>query len=111
DTAARTAQVQRETLRLSRPIVRLDYQLLPGNRVLYQGRQYALGRFKSQVVDPLRAHNWIAFRAYAPPQIPFGQVVASRRLLLDNGGDFDTYWDNLTEQDQDAQPARPSRRR
>jgi hypothetical protein len=89
--------------RRSRPVERVEYQILPGNRIVFQGRTYSSAEFRQQVVAPLRQSRWLTFRAYAPPDTPFGEVVAARRLLLENGGEFDTYWDNLA--DRSALPA------
>jgi hypothetical protein len=88
---------QREERRKSRPVVRVNYQVLPGGKILYDGQIYVPQNFRLQVIDPNRKVNWLAIRAYAPPETPFGDVVAMRKLLLENGGEFDTYWDNLTD--------------
>ncbi|MCZ6534156.1 MAG: hypothetical protein O7A08_14485, partial [SAR324 cluster bacterium] len=64
--------------------------------IFYRNEQYSLAGFKEQVVDRLRKDNWVAFHALAAPATQFGKVVAFRRKLLKNSGEFDTYWDNLT---------------
>ena len=94
--------VARELRRQERETVKLSYHILPGNRVVYEARAYSMADFKAKVVDPLRADKWIAFRALARPETPFGEVVAGRRVLLDNSGEFDTYWDNVTQQTPEA---------
>ncbi len=97
----------REVRRNERETVKLSYHILPGSRVVYQERAYSLAEFKAQVVDRLREDKWLAFRALARPETPFGEVVASRRVLLENSGEFDTYWDNVTQQHPEgAQPPR-----
>jgi len=88
---------QREERRKSRPTMRVSYQVLPGGRIFYEGNTYPIAEFRAKVIAPARQANWLAIRAYAPPDTPFGEVVAMRKLLLENGGEFDTYWDNLTE--------------
>jgi hypothetical protein len=93
----------RELRRQERETVKLNYHILPGSRVIYQERAYSVADFKARVVDPLRAERWIAFRALARPETPFGEVVASRRVLLENSGEFDTYWDNVTQQAPEAE--------
>jgi len=91
------ALAARDARRRQRESVRLAYVVLPGNRVSYEGRLYSLTEFRGQVVDRLRQKNWVAFRATASPETPFGEVVAHRRLLLENMGEFDTYWDSVSE--------------
>jgi hypothetical protein len=94
----RQAQAQRQDERRRlRKTVRVNYQVLPGGRIRFEDRAYTPQAFRSEVVARLRKDSWLAFRAYAPPQTPFGEVVATRKLLLENGGEFDTYWDNLAE--------------
>ncbi|MBI3992410.1 MAG: hypothetical protein HY342_03985 [Candidatus Lambdaproteobacteria bacterium] len=88
----------RELRKAQRPEVRLRYEVLPERQILYEGREYSLAAFKSQVVGKLREDSWIAFRAYARPATPFGDVVASRAEVLQNSGEFDTYWDNVTRE-------------
>jgi hypothetical protein len=92
------AQAQsRDERQRQRKTVRVNYQVLPGGRILYEGQAYSPQEFRSHVVGPLRKGSWLAFRAYASPLTPFGEVVATRKLLLESGGEFDTYWDNLAE--------------
>lgn len=94
----RQAQAQRQDERRRvRKTVRVHYEVLPGGRIQFEGRAYTPQQFKSEVVAPMRKDSWLAFRAYAAPQTPFGEVVATRKLLLENGAEFDTYWDNLAE--------------
>jgi hypothetical protein len=88
---------QREERRKTRPTMRVNYQVLPGGKILYDGQTYTPAEFKAHVIDPSRQGSWLAIRAHAPPETPFGEVVAMRKLLLENGGEFDTYWDNLAE--------------
>jgi Ni/Co efflux regulator RcnB len=97
ETERQRERQAREERRGRRETSKLEYQVLPGGRIGYQGHSYAPADFRRQVVQPLRDAHWVALRAYAPQQTPFGDVVASRRLLLENGGEFDTYWDNVTE--------------
>jgi hypothetical protein len=88
----------REIRRLQRETVKVNYTVLPGNRVVYEGRELSVAAFKAQVLDVLRQDKWVALRAMAEPQTPFGEVVANRRVVLENSGEFDTYWDNVTPQ-------------
>jgi hypothetical protein len=88
---------QREELRHTRPIARINYEVRPGGAIVYDGRTLTPREFKADVIDPARKTSWLAIRAYAPPETPFGDVVAMRKLLLENGAEFDTYWDNLAE--------------
>ena len=98
DEKDRQAQIaQREERRRMRSIEKVNYEVLPGGSIVYEGRTYRADEFKSLVIDPARRTHWLAIRAYALPETPFGQVVAMRKLLLDNGGEFDTYWDNLAD--------------
>jgi hypothetical protein len=93
----------RDIRRRQRPLVKVNDQILPGGRVVYEDRPYGVTEFKVQVVDRLRSGNWLALRAMARPETPFGEVVASRRVLLENSGEFDTYWDNVTPQQGEAE--------
>jgi len=88
----------REVRRAQRELVKLSYEILPGSKIVFEGRTYSVAEFKAQVVDPLRKGKWLGLRAVANPQTPFGEVVASRRVVLENSGEFDTYWDNVTPQ-------------
>jgi len=74
---------------------RVEYEVLPDGRIGYRGQVYGLDAFVRDVIAPLREKHWIAFRAQALPETPFGTVVQSRRKLLEGQGEFDTYWDNL----------------
>lgn len=95
----------RDLRRRQRPRVRVDYQITEQGRIDYQGRSYALEEFKAEVIDPLRETSWIAFHGAALPDTPFGTVVRSRRVLLRDQGEFDTYWDNLTRREPPASGA------
>ena len=71
-----------------------DFQPLDGKIVATGGGiQVAEG---DKYLRLLRKDRWIAFRAFAGPQTPFGTVVRLRRRLLKGSGEFDTYWDNVT---------------
>lgn len=91
-------RAERRKRRAARTTVKLEYQLDAGGRIVYDGRPYGVRSFLEQVVKPLRAEHWVAFRAYAAPQTPFGDVVAHRRVLLKDSNEFDTYWDNVTRE-------------
>lgn len=91
----RRAEEARALRKRQKETFRLDYEVLPGNLVRYEGRTYSIERFAAEVVTPLRATHWIGFRAQARPDTPFGQVVQSRRIVLEQQQEFDTYWDNL----------------
>jgi hypothetical protein len=103
--ATREAEQQREqeaaervVRRATRSTVRLEYTIAPDGRVRHEGRSYDVEAFLRVVVAPLRGEHWLAFRAYAAPQTPFGTVVALRQTLLRDSNEFDTYWDNLARQ-------------
>jgi hypothetical protein len=100
----RKQEAAREERRKQRTTFRLVYTLLPAGKVIYEGRTLDLAAFKSEVLDPLRRTHWVALRAYADPQTPFGLVVESRAILLQDSNEFDTYWDNVT---RGKTPARP----
>ncbi|HKJ92745.1 MAG TPA: hypothetical protein VJ957_06235, partial [Longimicrobiales bacterium] len=70
---------------------------------------YTLGTFLAQVVAPLRKDHWVAFRAYAAPQTPFGSVIEQRQVLLKDSNEFDTYWDNVTREEQPPAAAQPAK--
>jgi hypothetical protein len=91
-----------EVRRRARETFKLTYEVLPGGQVRHEQRTYALPAFKAEVVDALRRTYWISFRAAARPETPFGEVVAQRKLVLENAGEFDTYWDNVTQRQDDA---------
>ncbi len=93
----RRALAARDQRRKARRTIKIDYRIHKDGSIAYDGRTYTLDGFKTEVVDKLRKDKWIAFRAYAGSDTPFGQVVAYRRRLLKNSGEFDTYWDNLTK--------------
>ena len=86
----------RRKRRAQRITTRLEYKLEPDGRIRYQNRLYTLAGFRRDVVTPLRRRKWVSFRAFASPQTPFGLVITSRRFMLRNGNEFDTYWDNVT---------------
>ena len=85
----------RELRKRQKETFKLEYEVLPGGVILYRGKQMPLRRFAGEVVEPLREKHWLAFRALARPDTPFGVVVQSRRIVLENQQEFDTYWDNL----------------
>jgi len=86
----------RELRRRQRTTVRVTYYVTESGRISYEGTEYDQEAFLRQVVAPLRREHWIAFRAFAHAETPFGEVVRARRVLLENSSEFDTYWDNLT---------------
>jgi len=92
----RQAMAAREIRKRRRTTVKLNYNVDAVGKIIYGGKSYTLERFKSEVVEKLRKEHWIAFRAYAEPETPFGTVVNFRAALLSGSGEFDTYWDNLT---------------
>ena len=96
----RRALAARDLRRKARDKVKLSYWIAPDGTVRYLDQTYTLEEFKTQVVDKLRKDKWIAFRAYAQPDTPFGKVIEFRRNLLKGSGEFDTYWDNVTKQQQ-----------
>ena len=100
ETERRRAEEARAARKRQKEGTRVEYEVLPDGSIGYQDGRYGLDQFEREVIEPLRAKNWIAFRAYALPETPFGSVVESRRRLLEGQGEFDTYWDNLT-------PAKP----
>lgn len=87
---------RRRQRKASRESVRLEYNITSAGNFLYEGRPYTPGKFMARVVNPLREKNWITFRGYASPETPFGKVIATRRLLLKDSNEFDTYWDNIS---------------
>lgn len=91
----RRAREARAIRRRSRTTVKIEYGIEKDGRIRYKEKSYTVGEFNTKVVTFLRKDNWIAFRAFAGPKIPFGVVVDFRRKLLKNRGEFDTYWDNL----------------
>lgn len=95
ETERRRAEDARVSRKREKETIRLEYELLPAGLVRYQERELPMPRFVADVVTPLRAKNWIAFRVLARPETPFGIVVDSRRAVLDEKQEFDTYWDNL----------------
>jgi hypothetical protein len=99
---------ERQQRRAKRDVVRLEYTIRPGGNIAYEGKAYRIEDFLTQVVAPLRKAHWVAFRAYAAPQTPFGTVVDHRQLLLKDSTEFDTYWDNVTRNGQDAPGAAPA---
>ena len=92
----RQALAAREIRRKRRGMVKLSYRVEQDGTIVYENRKYTLEGFRREVVEPLRKSSWLAFRAFAPPETPFGVVVRFRRRLLEKAGEFDTYWDNLT---------------
>ena len=101
------ALAERQKRRARRDTVRLEYTIGPSGRIRYEGKTYSAQDFLDRVVAPLRENKWVAFRAYAAPETPFGAVVAHRQLLLKDSNEFDTYWDNVTRTEQ--APAKPAR--
>ncbi|HEX9843343.1 MAG TPA: hypothetical protein VGC20_11365 [bacterium] len=99
---------ERQKRRERRDTVRLEYTIGPSGRIVHEGKTYSAPDFLERVVTPLRKSKWVAFRAYAAPETPFGAVVDHRQLLLKDSNEFDTYWDNVarTEQAPAAKAAR-----
>jgi hypothetical protein len=95
DVERRRADEARAARKRQKEGQRMEYQVLPDGTIGYEGKSFGLDQFAREIVEPLREKHWIAFRAFAPPETPFGTVVESRRLLLAGQGEFDTYWDNL----------------
>lgn len=93
---------ERRRRRARRPTFKLEYTLNIQGGIEYEGRAYTVRRFLEQVVQPLRKEHWVAFRAYAASDTPFGRVVDGRRILLKDSNEFDTYWDNVTRTQQAA---------
>lgn len=87
----------RRRRKTQRTTARLEYVVRPDGRIDHASKTYTLHGFLQDVVAPLRRKNWVAFRARARPATPFGVVVASRRGLLKDATEFDTYWDNVTQ--------------
>ena len=102
EVAKQRALAAREVRRSQRDLVKVNYAIIPGNKVVYDGRTYGVADFKTQVLEPLRKKKWVALRASADPATPFGEVVAQRAVVLDNSSEFDTYWDNVTQQGPEA---------
>jgi hypothetical protein len=102
EVAKRQQLAAREVRRSQRDLVKLNYAIMPGNKVVYEGRTLSVADFRAQVLDPLRKKKWVALRASADPATPFGEVVAQRAVVLDNSSEFDTYWDNVTPQGPEA---------
>ena len=90
----RRAAAAKEIRRKSRTTARLNYSIEQDGSIRYNDRSYTMAQF-TRLVEELRKDQWISFRATASPDTPFGTVVAQRRILLENSGEFDTYWDNL----------------
>ncbi len=92
----------RDLRQRQRPRVRVEYQITEDGQIAYEGSRYSVEAFKAEVIDPLRQTSWIAFHGAAQPDTPFGTVVLSRRVLLRDQGEFDTYWDNVTRREAPA---------
>ncbi len=93
----RRALAAREMRRRKRGTVRVTYRIRADGTIIHEDQEYDLQRFKAEVVDRYRAGHWVGFRAFAGASTPFGTVVRYRRKLLEGAGEFDTYWDNLTQ--------------
>lgn len=93
----------RRKRRAQRATTRLEYKLEPDGRIRYRNRLYTLAAFRRDVVTPLRRRKWVSFRAFADPRTPFGLVIDSRRFMLREGNEFDTYWDNVTRGKKEAE--------
>ena len=93
----RRDQAARDLRRRRRTTLKLEYQIERNGKILYKDRRYSLDAFRTGIVERLRKLHWIAFRAYASPETPFGLVVNYRRAVLADRSEFDTYWDNLTK--------------
>ena len=87
----------RDLRKRRRTTFRLEYRIEQDGKILHKGRAYSLKGFRKGVVERLRKRHWIAFRAFAVPETPFGLVVKYRRAVLADSNEFDTYWDNLTK--------------
>ena len=98
DELKRRREEEKAKRRRAQQRVRVEYQIMKDGTILHEGKAVALDMFVTQIVTPLRRRNWITFRGYARPETPFGLVVETRRRLLENQGEFDTYWDNLTRE-------------
>jgi len=100
DTEKRRAALAREQRRNLKSSLRVEYLVTPQGQILYQDRQYSVAAFLRQVITPARRKHWLGLVASVAPEVPFGTVVAIRRELLQNRGEFDTYWDNLTPKER-----------
>lgn len=96
----RRAEAARELRRRQRSTVMLRYHIESDGMIRYDERRYTLEQFRREVVEELRRKHWIAFRAFAEGETPFGTVVAFRQALLKDSNEFDTYWDNVTRKEQ-----------
>ncbi len=92
----RQALAARDVRRKRRGMVKLAYRIEKDGTIVYDERAFSVQQFKKEGVDPYRKSSWLAFRVLANPDTPFGLVVRFRRKLLEGAGEFDTYWDNLT---------------
>ena len=93
---------ERMKRRAQHDTVRLEYTIGVDGRIRHDGKSYDVAGFLKQVVEPLRQQHWVAFRAYAAPETPFGAVVEHRQALLKDASEFDTYWDNVPRQEAPA---------
>lgn len=107
--AAREAEIERAHLaaerrkrKAARTTVKLEYAIGGLGQIIYESRTYDTERFLREVVEPMRGKHWIAFRAYATADTPFGAVVEHRQALLKGSNEFDTYWDNILRHDRKA---------
>lgn len=105
--AAREAELERERVvaerrrrKAARTTVKLEYAIASLGQIIYKGQTYDVDRFLKEVVGPLRKTHWVAFRAYATADTPFGAVVQHRQELLKDSNEFDTYWDNVLRHDR-----------
>lgn len=81
-----------------RPVEILTCHITKVGTIIYQDKEMTTQQFFDEVVSPLRETSWIAFRAYAEPQVPFGMIIEVRKNILKNKGEFDTFWSNLGKQ-------------
>src|SRR5690349_21382364 len=49
----------REVRRAQRDTVKVNYDVLPGGKVMHDGRTYSVDEFRAQVLTPLRKGKWV----------------------------------------------------
>lgn len=97
EVAKEKERVEKALRKKQRSTFRLKYTITAHGKINYRGKSYTLQNFREKVVKKLRATRWIAFQGVAAADTPFGQVVKSRAVLLQDSNEFDSYWDNVSK--------------
>ena len=95
EDAKRILQLQRFQ---TRPVMIISYLVTKEGKIVYKNQEWLPEDFFQIIIKPMRKNAWISFRAYAPADVSFGKVIEIRQKMLQEKGEFDTFWSNLQKE-------------